>query len=360
MAHSVARLGRSSGHEASGTKFGMARRALIAVSIAGTIVTGCGANTSRADVSPTAGASPTQTAIAPGRAPTPTTAVPQLQTLSPIYIGSADGQFMQAGFGAVWVASPTHGLLKVSDSGTYDAVSDATTVLDVGIGSTAVLALAGGASSQLVAVDPKTGRTLRTWPLAAGAKSLVVAGDVAYVDHGTHPATIDRIDLKTGALRSVVLSAMSGSLAGGQALAAGGGLIWGTDGTIVLGLDPADLSVRMMGKVSPSVDNIWFGDGSIWAAGEMYGGGVHRIDPTTMTEAAEVASDAVQIAFSPHGVWVSATAGPAELDPTTAAVIATLSPGDVVAGDSAGLAVLGAEVWVAYKGEGEIQRIKVP
>ncbi len=339
-------------------------RLLIMAVVVGTIAASCGAAAAPAATpqASTVAATPQVSMAAASVRPTtsastPSPRVAQLVAL-PATGALVSSSILESGFGSVWAAS-TDGLVKLSATGGISG-GLAGTVLDVALGSNAVYALVGGDRNQLLEVDPSTVKALRHWTLADAAKSLVVAGDAAYVDHGTYPATIDRVDLKTGAIRTVTLKAITDSLVPGQALAAGDGLIWATDGTTVLGLDPTDLSVRRTGHISLGVEDIWFGDGSVWAAARGYGGGVHRIDPATGSETARVTSDAVQIAFSPHGVWLSATAGPVEIDPSTTAVLATLPARDVLSSDAAGMAVVGPEVWVDYADTGQIQRIKVP
>lgn len=336
-------------------------RLLIMTALGATVVGACGAATAGtpapASHAATIAPAPPSSQGTPTAATSPSPSDAQLQVIATNQIDT-DAERLLPGFGMVWAAS-TDGLLKVSASGTPDALVPGP-VTDIAVGSRAVYALTSGDTNELVEVDPSSGKTLRHWTLAPGAKSLVVAGDAAYVDHGTHPATIDRIDLKTGRIKPIVVGAATDGLAGGQALAAGAGLVWATDGMTVYGLDPTDLAVRRTVQLSSRVDDIWFGDGSVWVAAEQYRQGVHRIDPATGVETAHVAADAVQIAFSPHGVWLSASDGPIEIDPTTAAVAATLPASDASWNDAFGIAVVGDEVWVAYKGEGELQRIKLP
>jgi hypothetical protein len=331
--------------------------AAIVATIAGacsTAASGTPAAASRAVASapataPTTSASAAAPALSPSVAP--------LQAIDTSQVGLSTTT-MLPGFGAVWAASDD-GLLKVSATGTPDAVLTGT-VPDIAIGTIAVYAIVGGDANLLVEVDPSSGRALRHWKLASGARSLAVTGDAAYVAHATYPMTIDRVDLRTGRLRSVTVNAAADGLASFQALAAGGGLIWATDGTTVVGLDPAELSVRATVHPSLHVDDLWFGDGSLWAASASYHGGVARIDPTTATQAARIASDAIEVAFSPHGVWLTASDGLAEVDPATSAIVAALMPGDISGTNAAGIAVVGDEVWVDYKDTGQLQRVKVP
>jgi hypothetical protein len=69
------------------------------------------------------------------------------------------------------------------------------------------------------------------------------------------------------------------------------------------------------------------------------------------------ASDATQIAFSPHAVWLAAAAGPTAVDPVTAK---TQPARAIPAGSqsSAGIAVVGNEVWIAYTAIGTLVRIR--
>lgn len=319
-----------------------------------TAASGTPAAASRAAASAPATA-PTTTASAAPLALSPSVA--QLQVIDTSQIGLSTTT-MLAGFGVVWAASDD-GLLKVSATGTPDAVLTGT-VLDIAIGATAVYAIVGGDASLLVEVDPSSGRALRHWKLASGARSLAVTSDAAYVAHATYPMTIDRVDLRTGRLRSVTVSAAADGLASFKAIAAGGGLVWATDGTTVVGLDPAELSVQATVHPSLHVDDLWFGDGSLWAASASYHGGVARIDPSTATLTVRIASDAIQVAFSAHGVWLSASDGLAEVDPATSAIVAALPPGDISGTNSAAVAVVGDEVWIDYKDTGQLQRVKVP
>lgn len=107
-----------------------------------------------------------------------------------------------------------------------------------------------------------------------------------------------------------------------------------------------------------SVADIWYGDGSVWAASADPGGGVYRVNPTTGHVEAHNALDALQIAFSPHQVWLSASAGPSGVNPLTARPIAALPPSKVMSGGSAGIALVDGQLWVTYGDIQQLQRIR--
>ncbi len=335
---------------------------IAALATAATVVGACGAAGTPAPASYAATtappASPATGTPASALAPSPSAAA--LQSIDASQVGLYTN-VMLSGLGAVWAASDD-GLLRVSATGTPDAIV-AGSVPDVAIGATDVYAIVAGdtGTDTLVEVDPTSGRTLRHWGLAPAAKSVVVADRVAYVAHATHPMTIDRIDLSTGKLRTASVTAAQDGASTFQSLAAGAGLIWATDGTTVVGLDPTDLSVHETVHPTLGVEDIWYGDGGLWVASAAYHGGVARIDPATGAQAVRVALDAVQVAFSAHGVWLSASDGPIEIDPTTGVVLATLPETDpsTTTGTS-GIAVIGDEVWVDRQADGVLERIKVP
>ena len=131
-----------------------------------------------------------------------------------------------------------------------------------------------------------------------------------------------------------------------------------TSGMTLSKLDPTSLSLRAS-TLLPLVTDIWFGDGALWAASDQPDGGVLRIDPSSGCVVAQTTSDAIQIAFSPAAVWLSAAAGPTALDPNTGVIRATTAPSSVLSGDGAGIAVVGNEVWVCYADLGKLQRLQI-
>jgi hypothetical protein len=131
--------------------------------------------------------------------------------------------------------------------------------------------------------------------------------------------------------------------------------VWEIDGTSLYRLDPARLSLRSTTSLVAS--DIWFGDGSLWAASENPHGGVERIDPQSDRVEAQSQADAIQIAFSPGVAWLSAAAGPAAVNAVTARTLATLPASSVASNGSAGIAVVGDEIWTTYSDLQRLQRI---
>jgi hypothetical protein len=206
----------------------------------------------------------------------------------------------------------------------------------------------------LIEFDPRLMKTKRQWTLPAGAHSLAAADHQIYVALNASPPVVERIDLQTGVTRRAAIRHASG-LAQDRAIAAAPGRVWVIGGTSLYRLDPSTLSV--VSSTSLGVSDIWFGDGSLWAASENPNGGVDRIDPNSGRILASDNSDAIQIAFSPHTVWLAAAAGPTAIDPITAHREAALPTANVLSQGAGGIAVVGNEVWTVYTDLGKLQRI---
>jgi DNA-binding beta-propeller fold protein YncE len=209
-------------------------------------------------------------------------------------------------------------------------------------------------TNTLIEFNPRVAKVTRRWRLAAGAQSLTSAGDEVYVAFGGSPAAVERFDLRGGATRRAAIPHASG-LAQDRAVAAGRGGLWVTDGGSIYRLDPLSLAVQRSWTLAAS--DIWFGDGSLWAASENPNGGVERIDPATGRIVARVDSDAIQMAFTPRAVWLSAAAGPTAIDPVTAKREATLPVAKVVTNGASGIAVVGDQVWTVYGDVSKLQRV---
>jgi hypothetical protein len=210
------------------------------------------------------------------------------------------------------------------------------------------------ATDTLIGFDPRLMRATRRWRLAAGAYSVAAGDDRLYVALNTSPTAIERIDLQDGTTRRVVVPHASG-LARDRAIATGRGHVWVIDGSSLYRLNPATLSV--VGSRSLDASDIWFGDGNLWAASERPNGGVERIDPTSGRIVASLDSDAIQMAFSAHAVWLAAAAGPTAIDPVTAKREAALPTAKVLTQGAGGIAVVGNQVWTVYTDAGELQRV---
>jgi hypothetical protein len=276
----------------------------------------------------------------------------QLKVLSSASV-PIDGQTLLAGLGAVWAAS-SKGLVKLSVPDASPAIVVNQPVDDIALSPTWVYALT---PNQLLEVAPQTLRVTRRWNLGANPMSIASSAAAVYVLYNQTPPAVDRIDIQTGAVAHSVISRLP-DLAKGRAIAFGGGAVWVTSGMILSKLDPTTLSLRASTPL-PLVTDIWFGDGGLWAASDQPDGGVLRIDPSSGCVVAQTTSDAIQIAFSPAAVWLSAAAGPTALDPITGVIRATTAPSSVLSGDGAGIAVVGNEVWVCYADIGKLQRLQI-
>jgi DNA-binding beta-propeller fold protein YncE len=224
---------------------------------------------------------------------------------------------------------------------------------DVALSSDCVFALAQ-AKREVLKLDPRTKRVIRSWRVERGSRSLVAAPHDIYVAYVNETTGVQRIDLTTGAVtRSPVPNATG--LANDQAIAYGGGHLWLADTGTIYRLDLTRLSVD--GSTGLAVSDIWFGDGSLWAASDGADGGVERISPATGRVTARVNADAIQIAFSPGIAWLAAARGPTAVQADTARRVATLAPHHVLDDDSAGIAVVGNQVWTTYADLRRLQRV---
>ena len=180
------------------------------------------------------------------------------------------------GFGAVWSAS-SQGLVRLSVPGGRPQRVLRTAVDDLALAGCCVYALSGSARS-LVEFDPHAMKVTRRWELAVGAHSIAARGYEIYVVSSGPPVSVERIDLRDGAIRRRAMRTAIG-VAGDRAVAVGPEAVWMIDGSRLYRLDPATLSIT--GSRDLAASDIWFGDGSLWAASETPNGGVDRIDPAT-------------------------------------------------------------------------------
>jgi hypothetical protein len=278
---------------------------------------------------------------------------PKLRVLANVSV-PIDRSPLEVGFGAVWSAS-SHGLVRLSLDAARPTIVLPSFVDDIALSDCCVYALSS-ATNRLIEFDPKAMTIKRQWTLPAGAHSLAVGDHNVYVVFSGPPASVERIDLQSGATHHANIPHASG-LSRYRAIAAAPGKVWVIAGGRLYRLDPATLSVLKATDLDAA--GIWFGDGSLWAANENLGGGVERLDPTSDRVLARNDSDSIQIAFSPHAVWLSAGAGATAIDPVTAQVEAIEPIANVLSPASAGIAMVGKQLWMDYANKGQLQRILV-
>jgi hypothetical protein len=270
-----------------------------------------------------------------------------------------DHEPLLTGFGAVWSASSS-GLVELSTPTASPKIVINQPIDDIALAGSSVFALSRS-SNQLLQFDPHSLHVTRRWSLRVGAWSIAASPESVYIAFTTTPVSVDRVDLGTDVLtHAVVRSAQSLSQVG-RSIAFGDDAVWIVADDDVYRLDPTLMSA--LGPATPVgtvSDDVWFGDGSLWTASQNTYGGVDRIDPANGCIVARAHADAIQIAFLPHAVWLSAAAGPRALDPMTAATTAIVPPTKVLDSDSAGIAVVGDEVWADYGDIGQLQRIELP
>lgn len=259
---------------------------------------------------------------------------------------------LEAGLGAVWSASSS-GLVKLSLPAAIPTIIVHDPIDDVALSASCVYALSA-AKRELLEVDPSSLKVNRRWTVSPDAHSIVATDQNVYIAAASSPTGIERVDLSSGAVtRSTVRGAAATSQ--DRAVAYGAGKLWVTDGSRLYWLDPTRLSV--LGSRGLAVSDIWFGDGSLWAASENPNGGVFRIQPATGRIAATSTADAIEIAFSPRAVWLAAAAGPTAVDPARARTLAAVPATQALSSGSAGIVVAGDQVWTTYADVMKLQRM---
>jgi hypothetical protein len=320
---------------------GLATVAVVAVAV----VVGCSTSSSPPVAASRCHGRPTAPAGSPGPA------IRRLRALgsAPTPIGAAP---LLPGFGAVWAPSSA-GLVKLSVPSGKPTIAVRMPIDDIAVTSSCVYGLSQ-ARNKLLEVDPGSLRVTRQWTLNRGSHSIAATDAAVYVAYDSGTTGVERVDLASGTVTQATIHSASG-MAADQAIAAGAGSVWEIDGTSLYRLDPARLSLSRTTSLVAS--DIWFGDGSLWAASETPNGGVERIDPQNDRVEARSQADAIQIAFSPGVAWLSAAAGPTAVSSVTARTLAALPTSSVASSGSAGIAVVGDEIWTTYSDLQRLQRI---
>ncbi len=283
----------------------------------------------------------------------PTTTLPTRVIAEHPSLGA--GLPLLTGFGYVWSASAA-GLIRFTTRGKARKVLD-TPVRDIAIAARSVVVLLDR-TPELLSFDPTTLRSARRWRLPGPGGSVTTDGSTVYAVEGSAPARITRLDLSTGAMASRVLP-LSDTPAADRSIALGAGSLWFADQSAVIQLDPSNLAtVRSIASpISPS--SIWFGDSAIWVSSDAPDGGIFRLDPDTAKITTNRRTDAIQIAFTPQRVWLAAAAGATAVLPTTGQLVGSIPAKDVLDDSSAGIAVVGPDLWVAYENQGIVQVLRI-
>jgi outer membrane protein assembly factor BamB len=273
--------------------------------------------------------------------------------------GPIDGTSLEVGLGGAWSASSS-GVVFLSVPSAKPQVVRTPGIDDVALNSTHVFALSDQAQ-KVFEVDPGSRRVVRTWTFHHGTPNALTATDThMYVSFLGSPNALESIDLRTGATVSRTIP-HTVDPTHGRVIAYGDHTLWLTDGTTLVRLDPSTLAVRGATRMVADPINcggvVWFGDGSPWFSCTAADTGVFRISPQTgRVVARQLTRGAIQLAFSPTAVWATSIVGPTALDPKTARIEWTVPPSHVPGGDSAGIALIGGQVWVTYFKEMDLQR----
>ncbi len=260
-----------------------------------------------------------------------------------------------AGFGHVWSAS-TQGLIRFSLAGSAQKFLGKP-VKDIALSAHAVVVLLEN-SSQLLTLDPTTLQVTHQWVLPGAGLSITATGDVAYVVQGSAPEGITRINLTSGVSSTRALPA-DATPASDRSIAFGDGSVWVATSSLIYQLNPLGLTTTRSIASTIPISSVWFGDNAVWGSSENSGVGVFRLDPKNGAITVTRGTDAIQIAFAPRRVWLAAAVGATALDPATGHLVGTIPTSDVPDDGTAGIAVVGSNLWVANYNQVTIQFLQI-
>lgn len=321
---------------------------------AAVVLTACSGHQAHPGASPTTASQPSASQPAASQPSVSSPAVLPTRVIAK-HPSLGAGLPLLAGFGDVWSASGS-GLVRFTLEGQGQAFLGKP-VRDIALSPHAVVVLLDRAP-QLLTVDPRSLRVLRRWRLADPGVSVTTDRNVAYIVEGAAPARVSRLDLTSGAMTTRVLP-FSFTPVTDRSIAVGDGSVWFATPSHVYRLDPRTL-VTLRSTTNPiPASSLWFGDGAIWVSSDSPGGGVFRLDPRTARITTTARTDAIQMAFAPQRVWLAAAAGATAVQPSTGALVGIIPPQDVPDDSSAGIALVGSRLWVAYANQGIVQILHV-
>jgi YVTN family beta-propeller protein len=208
-----------------------------------------------------------------------------------------------AGGGFIWIASEADGTLSRVDPATREVqllpVGKSANGVAYGGGSVWVT---NGEEREVAQVAPDSVSLVQTFEVGNGPAAVAVGEEAVWVAN-TIDGTVSRIDLASGNLTSVPVSA------GPAGIDIGAGSVWVTSETTgtVLRLDPrSGAPVQSIG-VGNGPTGIAAGEGGVWVANRQ-DGTVSRIDPATNSVSAtipDVGVNPTAVAVGLGAVWVA-------------------------------------------------------
>jgi YVTN family beta-propeller protein len=208
-----------------------------------------------------------------------------------------------AGGGFVWAASEAEGTVSRVDL-------DGRSVQTLDIGESANGVAYGGGSvwatnseeRAVVQINPDRLGVVQQFPVGNGPSAVAFGQGAVWVAN-TIDGTLSRIDVASGATKTVAVGAAP------TGIAVGPGAVWVTSeatGT-VLRLDPRSGTIVQPVSVGNGPTGIAVGDGAVWVANRV-DGTVSSIDPATNSVSATVPDVGVNptgVAAGPGAVWVA-------------------------------------------------------
>jgi ABC-type transport system substrate-binding protein/DNA-binding SARP family transcriptional activator len=255
-------------------------------------------------------------------------------------VGRSPGA-VATGADSVWVANTLDRTVSRVKNGGGEVVSipigGTPTALAFGAGS---LWAADGDSGNVLQIDPGS-NTVGERIDVGNAPRALTAGYGALWAGSAADSTVRRIDLRTGARRTIPLGGSA------TAIAAGAGAVWVASeetGTVTR-IEPSSGSVGEPIPVGHGASAVAVGEGAVWVASR--DGTVSRIDPTSsaVSWTVPIGGDPVAVVAADGAVWVAtdAAATVSRVDPRAPRVLTRVKVG----GSPAGLAVAGGRAWVA-------------
>jgi streptogramin lyase len=205
-----------------------------------------------------------------------------------------------AGFGKLWVANQAGntlvpiGLKSHRQEGAAVPLPPGGRPVTVAVGERAVWVGIRGNPGQLVRVDPRARRVVKSIPLPDGLQNIAVGGGAVWVI-ARRRNTVTRVDIASATQRPVFVGERPFGIAYGQ------GAVWVTNNgdDTVTRIDAGSLNTLVI-PVGRGPKGIAVGAGGVWVANSI-ASTLTRIDPATN----EPAGEPIKVATNPYAVDVA-------------------------------------------------------
>jgi hypothetical protein len=307
---------------------GRAFLAMAAVTGLVVVIAGCAASAPTAQKSSAAATRPT---------------APTIGTVHARRTFSSDAVLLRYGDGSMWAVSSAGALAEISTTGAVTNTLGPSGVLDAQFAGNDLFALTSTGLSEL---DPSTRQTVAATAFAS-ASAFATNGTVADFLSTSSQPTVTSVDLSTGAsTTSAVLPNQFKDVGAGAIAIDSDGSTWLVDGDALIHLASPGLGVLASYPLTLHGDDLYLTSTAVFVATGDPGGGILRLTKGSSTIGkCWPGGDALQMVADGTSLWVSAAAGPTELDQATCKVLAQ-GPAPDDSGE--GLAASPTEVWDVF------------